>query len=120
MSVTVFPATYGTPHFDVADQPERNMSNGNAARVFDVLGIDLDADGWCGSSSADDLLGRVLLAQAIAPSDAGRPATQERHHDGGALFIDCGRAPGYVDEALVDLRAVCEWAKARGVAVSWS
>ena len=51
-----------------AEGLEINMSNSNAAVVCAALGIDLDAEGWCGSLPAEDFLGRVLVALAIQPA----------------------------------------------------
>ncbi|MEW1639334.1 hypothetical protein AB0469_35430 [Streptomyces sp. NPDC093801] len=71
-----------------------NMANSNAARVLEVLGFDELA----GDADAEDFLGRVLVALALAPVDAGRPSTAEGN------FIDCGRTAGYTQRRLDELR----------------
>ena len=124
MSITVEPTVYGTPLWDgvaagTIELPSRNMSNANARAVFEVLGIDLELDGWCGGEDANAFLGRVLLALAINPSDAGRPQTVTQG-ERGATMVDCGRSAGYVDQALHDLLEICHWARERGVEVQWA
>lgn len=107
--------------------PEVNMANTNAAEVLAALGLltDTPAPGepvteeLVGSCDAVDFLGRILLAQAILPSDPGRPVT-ETQAPGGPRWIDCGRAPGYVQSRLADLTEVCDYALAHGVKVSWA
>lgn len=119
MSVT-FTAATRVPHAEfgevITDLPAAedlavNMSNSNAAVVCAALGIDLDELGWCGSLPARDFLGRILIALAVNPSDAGRPATVDAA-PGRATFIDCGRPEGYVEERLGWLRALADWAVA--------
>lgn len=95
-----------------------NMSNSNAARVCGSLGINLDAMGWCGSLTAQDFLGRILVALAVEPADAGLPSTVDAA-PGRATFIDCGRAPGYAQERLEQLRELADWAVANGVEISF-
>lgn len=103
---------------DAAEFLSVNMSNSNAARVCASLGIDLDAEGWCGSLDAADFLGRVLLALAVDPVDAGRPATVDAA-PGRATFIDCGRPQGYTQERLSQLRELADWAIAHDAVISF-
>jgi len=124
MSITVEPTVYGTTLWQqvsdgTLELPSRNMSNSNASAVFAVLGIDLELDGWCGGLDATDMLGRVLIALAVNPVDAGMPQTEEQG-ERGATMIECGRRPGYIDEALLDIREICNWARERGVEVQWA
>lgn len=100
MSVTFFAG---------AASEEVNMANANATRVLSVLGYDELA----GNAEADDFLGRVLVALALVPVDAGRPATAE------GRFVDCGRRVGYVQERLEELRELAEGARLRGLPVYW-
>ncbi|MEU2454855.1 hypothetical protein ABZ605_32800 [Streptomyces sp. NPDC012765] len=86
-----------------------NLANSNAARVLGVLGYDELA----GDAEADDFLGRVLVALALTPEDAGRPATAE------GRFVDCGRRVGYVQERLEELYELAEEARARGLTIYW-
>ena len=51
---------------------EFNCSNLNASGLLDLLGIQVGEafeERCCGSMSAEDFLGRVLIAQAINPAD---------------------------------------------------
>lgn len=99
----------------VAD-PEVNVSNVNAATLLDVLGIQVGAefeDRCCGVMPADEFLGRVLVARALNPADAGVPVIQVGN------VVDCGRAEGYVDERLEQLQSVAEFATSKGLQVSW-
>ncbi|MFJ4879885.1 hypothetical protein ACIP93_32425 [Streptomyces sp. NPDC088745] len=102
MSVTFFA--------DFTDEPV-NMANANAARVLDVLGYGYDE--LCGDAEAEDFLGRVLVALAVAPADAGRPATVDGN------VIDCGRPAGYTQTRLEELRELAEDACARRLRVAW-
>jgi hypothetical protein len=108
MSVTIRPdATVG---------PTLNLSDGNAAQVFDLLGLHYDGD--VGETSAEDLLGRVLLAQALldvtADDEDGRPEVSV------GRLIECGRRPGYLAEKLSEVHAIATWAHERQLAVWWS
>lgn len=111
-----------------------NMSNTNARGMFERLGLvsspsepetfdeDFGFDDsvpWSGHIDADDLLGRVLIAQGISPSDAGMPSTTSEGL-GGATIVDCGRSVGYFDDRLVILAELAQRAKEDGVEVHWS
>jgi hypothetical protein len=95
---------------------EVNLSNANAVGVLRLLGITPEntENFWNGGSlPAEDFLGRVLIALAVNPADAGVPATQEGN------FIDAGRREGYFDERLGELRDIAEKAFAEGGKVQW-
>jgi hypothetical protein len=107
---------------------------------MDLLGLRIDQDGdgdWSGSLSADDLLGRVLIAQAINPADEGLPAykmtgAEAGNHSGllggllgglaqaeaegeaGPSIWFGGRSAGYFDERLAQVRELAEEVKALG------
>lgn len=108
MSITITP--------NAAAAPTVNMANGNAAEVFDLLGIDFDGD-W-GTTTGPDFLGRVLLAIALlhtATADAqGRP---DRVDDS---IVECGRRPGYLAERLAALHDLAVWACEHHADVTWS
>ena len=109
-----FCATY--PARIVAIEDERlsfNVSNTNAAYIFDALGVVDEDERMSGAMPADDLLGRVLLAEAISPSDAGLPAFTE----GSVTY--CGRPAGYLDEKLTALREIASYARTEKVLVVW-
>lgn len=117
---------YGASLTTVHDGPEVNVSNANARLVLEALGLPFE-DG-SGGLDAEDFLGRVLMALAVAPADAGVPqhrlvpgestifGTVTEH---GATFIDCGRREGYLQERLVQLEEVARHAIGKGREVSW-
>jgi hypothetical protein len=107
-----------------AEELEVNMSNANAVVVCSSLGIDLEAEGWCGSLPAEDFLGRVLLALAITPTDEGIPAHEVAQEFkpswvGQARMIECGRREGYTQERLTQLHELAAWAVAHGAEISF-
>lgn len=139
MSVTFDAATRRfCPEFDAdlliacpeADDLAVNMANGNAAQVCAALGIDLAAEGWCGSLPAADFLGRVLLALAISPADEGMPSHDLQPGDdagpllgivgeGGPRIIQGARHPGYLQDRLTQLRELADWAVAHDAEISF-
>lgn len=137
MSVSFYGYNKTTKSFAEA---EITLSNSNAQSLFDLLGLRIDPDGdgdWAGSISADDLLGRALIAQAINPADEGMPAHKLTGADysgqsgmlGGLLaglaqaegegvsgpsVWSAGRSAGYFDERLAQVRELAEEVKALG------
>jgi hypothetical protein len=137
MSVSFYGYNKTTQSFSEA---EVNLSNLNAQTLMDLLGLRIDQDGdgdWAGSLSADDLLGRVLIAQAINPADEGLPAykmtgAEAGNHSGllGSMLSGLaqaeaegkagpsiwfgGRPAGYFDERLAQVRELAEAVKALG------
>lgn len=108
MSITITPTLAGGPTV--------NMANGNAAQVFDLLGLTFNGD--YGDTSAEDFLGRVLLAQALLDTTTddtvGRPAVVGRN------WIDWERRPGYLAEKLALLHEIATWAHERHTTIRWS
>jgi hypothetical protein len=101
--------------------PEINLANGNARKMLEVLGVDVDDD-LCGEVSADDFLGRILVALALSPVDEGMPAYKISGGVGsgeGAEFWQGARPAGYTQEVLGRLREVAEFAKSKGWGVCW-
>lgn len=101
--------------------PALNVGNTNAMHLLGLLGFasQPDEDGsLSGSTSAEDFLGRVLLAEAVNPADAGVPVTTAVGQ-GGVTMIACGRRIGYSDERLVALRELADFAIDRGRDVQW-
>ena len=98
--------------------PEVNMANLNAQDVFPLLGIDLEESDWCGSMPADDFKGRVLLALALAPEDAGREAEPIGHAVLG-IGIRAAREVGYTQTRLTMMLEVADLAIERGTEVCW-
>ncbi|MFM7088273.1 MAG: hypothetical protein ACKOW9_01940 [Candidatus Paceibacterota bacterium] len=103
---------YGGPLvIPVYEAPYLNMANTNAYEIIQLLGY--QPVEFVGSTSADDLLGRVLTALAIEPEDEGRPTLREGN------FIFCGTEPGYKQRQLTKLRDIAEWAKLRNTPINW-
>lgn len=97
------------PTIEVVEEdpaPTVHMNFSNAALICDVLGISRDAEDG-GEMSPKDFLGRILLAQALSPADAGVPA---RSATAGGRFTNGGRPEGYVQSRLSNLRELAEWA----------
>jgi hypothetical protein len=100
------------------EEPEVQMSNSNAVDLLDVLGLieeGADFSDYCvGSMPAQDFLGRVLVAKAVAPESAERlPESQGNIHYGG-------REAGYVQAKLERMQEMAEWAIANQRKVIWS
>lgn len=87
-----------------------DMNNSNASAVLDALGYSEPY----GEEDAEFFLGRVLLALAVAPADAGLPATGT-----DTRFIDCGRPAGYVQMRLEELHALAQYAATAGLLITW-
>lgn len=103
----------------VDPSPEVNVSGSNALHLLDLLGITVEeGDHPMGSMSAQDFLGRVLVAQAVNPVDAGRPSTESAANNGMPI-VDCGRSEGYADRRLDQLREVAEFGVNRGRDIQW-
>lgn len=96
------------------DAPELNVSNFNAQSVFDALGIQILHEEYFGEMSPDDLEGRILIALAVSPVSAERPASTE----GNISF--CGREEGYVQEKLIQIQEICSYARTINRNVVWA
>lgn len=111
MSVTFYAPYEGSP--------EVNLSNVNARLLLEHLGLD-DIDGdLFGNCPAHDFLGRVLMAVAISPKDEGVPLHEELTRR-GARSINAGRAPGYLQDRLGELRSLAECAIQKKLQVVWA
>lgn len=116
-----------------------NVNAQNAADLFALLGLpttNSDGEFGVGESAADDFLGRVLLAQGIAPADAGtdaRTLTSADRDDphvasplralaaaGFSNLVMCAREPGALDMLLVRLAALATAARQEGRRITWS
>ena len=120
MSVTFYVMGDDDPNdeFALIDHAEVNMSNSNAHRVALTLGIDLEEWGWAGEMDAQEFLGRVLLALALEPEDAGIPPHEVP--TGGPRLIECGRREGYLQERLGHLHDLAQHAIRVGKPVQFS
>lgn len=108
---------------------EVNMSNVNALRVADTLGFVLDPyqDGdLCGSLIGEQFLGHVLVALALAPKDEGMPAHELAPGDPGrpawsgeARWVVAERREGYLQDRLLALRDLAQWAVDHHADVTW-
>lgn len=98
--------------------PVVNITSLNARPVLDALGYprEIDPDMW-GSCEPGDFLGRILMAQAIAPVDEGLEAHQAPGL--GAPWIHCGRDAAHLQRTLASLVEVAEWARDHGRLVVW-
>lgn len=99
---------YAMPELSV----QVNTSNANARDILGLLGI--ESEELAGQTSADDFMGRVLLAQGLNQEDGGRPAFQEGN------ITDCGRRDGYYEDILNELSKVAHAAQALDTSVVWS
>ncbi|MEV1294894.1 hypothetical protein [Pseudonocardia sp. NPDC049635] len=62
------------------------------------------------------MLGRVELALALAPPDAGVPMHELNT---AGTVVHCGRPAGYLQDRLTVLREVALFARAQARAVIW-
>ena len=101
-----------------------NLANGNARYILDALGV--QASDLCGTLTAEDFLGRCLLATAIAPVDEGTPSYVAAPAGGaplatqGATMIMCGRPEGYLHGTLARLTTLAEYARTQGRTITWA
>lgn len=108
-----------TPRAVSVDLPYVNMSSRNAAMILNLLGVDADTEGWAGSFTPDDLTGRVLIARALTPADAGVPSYADAA-PGRATWVECGREEGYTEDRLDRIAEVAAWCAAHGREVTWA
>lgn len=107
-----------TTSYTVDDSFDVNMSNGNARDVLEALGLIVDNEmPWCGDIAPDDLVGRVLIARAVAPDPA--LASYELTGERGARLVFAGRQAGYVNEKLDRLQRLAEVCAAMGRRIQW-
>lgn len=118
-----------------AHEVEVSVGCGNAALVLEALGspgvCNFAACDCYGDLPADDFLGRVLIAELVAPYDDGTDTYLVRSGDavsqvvavlaaGGAQVWNCGRNAGYLQERLARLRTLAHWCRDRGYRVAWA
>lgn len=100
----------------VNSEPEVQMSNVNATLILDVLGVNPEADfsdRCTGTLSAEDFLGRVLIAQGVNPSDEGTDSIKT------GIMVTFGRPEGYTDMKLSAMRELAEWSIVNGRDIVW-
>jgi len=130
MSVTFYPAQYvSDPQWgavldfvDVGEDIPVNLANANALRVLETLGLPPTCDeqscDLVGESDPSAFLGRVLLAQGLAPYDEEMPAYQLPGD--GATVWQGARHAGYMQEKLRLLEALAAFCVAQGYIVAWA
>lgn len=106
-----------SPRYDTPEDCTVSMCNSNAADVVEALGYPRE-EYYSGEAEPDDLIGRCLIAEAIAP-DPEMPS-YEQIGSQGARLIDTGREAGYVREKCASIRALAERAKSMGRTVVWN
>lgn len=112
---------YSEAVMDVTSGLDVNLANGNARLVLTILG--LDSEDLCGATTAEDFLGRVLLAMAEDRDDTGvRPAVVSGREVGtsGPTMVDCGIRPGYFADRFGALHALATEALRLGREVVWA
>lgn len=109
---------YQRMHIEVLESdpsPVVNVTKTNAVLLLGLLGLDSEDNG---PLEPGNFMGRVLMAQAVNPSDAGVPATEST--EGGVLLINCGRREGYAEDRLADLHELAEFAVRTGRDIYWA
>jgi hypothetical protein len=96
---------------DVRVVDDVNLSNTNARLLLEALGF--TDDELYGELNGELFLGRILLAEAVSPVDAGRPTVRTGN------FVECGRDEGYLQHRLAQLRTLAEWAHLHGATITW-
>ena len=96
-------------------EPEITLSNINADELFYVLGItgETFSDRCCGTMNPNDFLGRILIAQAVAPISAKKPTYTDSN------IIHGGRPEGYVQEKLQHLHHIATYAIKHNRQICW-
>lgn len=107
------------PVYDTDGDMNVHMSNTNAIRVLELLGYNSEnSDMYTGSCDAEDFAGRVMLALALTPEDAGVPATTTVLSNGPTV-IDGGRSAGYLQHRLEQLSELAALARTHNAPISW-
>lgn len=112
---------YGPARRTLTADPETpyvNMSQTNAQEILEVLGINMEDEGYAGSFSVEDLEGRLLLAGGLAPVSEFRP-TFTHKGETGPTMIHCAREEGYVQNKLARIADVVAAAKELNRKVVW-
>lgn len=87
-----------------------NVSNAHAGSLLRLLGF--HPGELAGQADAQNMLGRVLLAQALAD---GATTVTARYGTGATIVGERPSAP-----ALAGLRGLCDWAATAGLIISWA
>jgi len=103
---------------EVHDFVPVNLANTNAARIMRLLGY-AEQDVWCGRATAEDFLGRLLVADGVLESSDAREPSVVRGAR-GATLVDLGEPAGYLNERIRMLIDLTQWAKVNGSDICWS
>ncbi|MBC3189467.1 hypothetical protein H7X46_00080 [Pseudonocardia sp. C8] len=122
-------------HYSTDSEPRLDVGIRNAMLLLRALGLvaELGADDvhtsppgagpapdedtpLVGELPAEQLLGRVELALALAPADPGVPT---HALNAAGTVVDCGRPAGYLQDRLGDLREVALFARDQDRDVIW-
>ncbi|MEV0135765.1 hypothetical protein AB0H83_45895 [Dactylosporangium sp. NPDC050688] len=101
--------------FTTHEGPEVNLANGNAADILALLGLPAEP---YGEATAEDFLGRVLIATAMLDASTADADGRPEIIDG--RWVQFERRPGYLAEKLALLHEVATWAHQHGTDVWWS
>lgn len=142
MTVTFYPGQYietqehGTvlSFVEGCEEFEVNVSNTNAARLLEALGlpiVDADTEELSGQCDPSDLQARALIALAVLPEDPELPAYELRPAeqsaavqalvgDGGARVWQGPRRAGYLQQRLTQLSELAGYCAAHDYLVYWA
>lgn len=102
-----------------SEESDFHLSQTNAARLFDALGLVEDGGTpWCGSCDVEDMLGRILIARALA-FEVGVGSFQTVGAN-GARVLHGGYRVGTLGESLARLEALLATCEAENRQVGWS
>lgn len=109
-------------YIDGLDDMRLNMHNGGAASVLEALGFEVDPDecSASGHAEAEEFLGRVLMALAVAPKDEGCEAYDMFPGAPGATMWAAPRAEGDLQRRLGLLHDLASFCAERGFLVVWA
>ena len=110
-----------SPCYNISDEFDVNMANGNASDVLKALGLrtdDENEDWYAGDVEPDDLIGRCLIVLAVG-QDQAVPASREVGQN-GAVLINVGRDASYVKDKCEALIRLAEHAKQNGRTIVWN
>lgn len=94
------------------DAPEVNMCNSRAVDI--LLALDLDTEDLCGSEDGATFYARTLIALAQDRDDSAVPSFRD-----GNMVVG-GRREGYVTERLTQLLDIADYARGKGLRVTWA
>lgn len=111
-------ASYGGALVDGDHQwPQISISYGNASLIMGMLGYKGD-DVHYGEVTAEDFLGRLLIADGLLETTDAREPVVSRGAK-GATLIDLGLPAGYVNDRIRILISLAQWAKDHNTGLRW-